>query len=369
MQSPPLRVPYLFWAHTKSARSPYCLSQSGMPLPDQAWLGDLSTLDVLSHPSIEALPALERRLAELFDVSPERVLVTAGASGAMLLAALRWFGPSARVAVETPAYQSLAAVTERAGASRVPIERRPENGWQPDPGQVESALDGARPGHVFLTNPHNPTGAVSDAAMVQELAAVAGRADGILLSCEVYMEYATNEQRVHAARLAPNAVSIGSLTKAYGLGPLRVGWMILGEGLVDQRESLIDAAYLNYVDMPTVSLSLARRVLDDLPRFLGPLRRVEAESRPLFVEWLRTCPSIEAFEPEFGIYAFPRIRGVDDTQRLAEHLALSCGVDVVPGEFFGRPGHLRVGCGVPVATLQEGLARLTKGLAEYIPGA
>ena len=50
-----------------------------------------------------------------------------------------------------------------------------------------------------------------------------------------------------------------------------------------------------------------------------------------------------------------------DTRALAEHLAREHGVDVVPGEFFGLPGHLRVGCGVPAATLEEGLARLSAG--------
>jgi len=369
MQSPDLQVPYLFWAHTKSARSPYCLSQSGMPLPDQAWLGDLSTLDVLSYATIEALPALEQRLAELFDVAPERVLVTAGASSAMLQAALLWFGTGARVAVETPAYQSLAAVTRRAGASIVQMGRRPEDGWQVDPAQIQRDLAGSAPGHVFLTNPHNPSGATSDPDAIREIAAVARQAGGILLSCEVYMEYATNEQRVHAACLAPNAITIGSLTKAYGLGPLRIGWMILGEDLTDARDELIDMAYMNYVDMPTASLSLARRVLDDLPRFLAPLRSIEAESRPLFVDWLRNCPSIEAHVPDFGIYAFPRVLGVDDTGRLAEHLVEEWGVDVVPGEFFGLPGHLRVGCGVPAATLTEGLARLSQGLAGYVDRA
>jgi hypothetical protein len=176
------------------------------------------------------------------------------------------------------------------------------------------------------------------------------------------MEYATNEQRVHAAHLAPNAVSIGSLTKAYGLGPLRIGWIVLGEGLVQERALVRDGAFLSYVDPPTLSLLAAHLALDNLPRLLEPLRRVEVESRPHLWRWLSETQGVQATIPELGIIAFPRVVGVDDTRALQKFLAREFDVDVVPGEFFGCAGHLRVGCGVPEATLVEGLVRLGDGI-------
>jgi len=61
--------------------------------------------------------------------------------------------------------------------------------------------------------------------------------------------------------------------------------------------------------------------------------------------------------------------GVDDTRTLARHLARSEQVDVVPGEFFGAPGHLRIGYAVPEETLREALARVERGIRSFLTGA
>tara|TARA_R110002126_G_scaffold23750_13_gene82972 strand:+ start:9698 stop:10798 length:1101 start_codon:yes stop_codon:yes gene_type:complete len=360
-----IHFPYMTWAQTQSMRSAYPLSQSGMPPPDPGWLGPLDPVDVLTWPNIEALPSLEARLAELFRVDPARVLVAPGASGAMHLVARRWFGTGAVVAHETPSYEPLHALPTVHGARAVAVPRAMERGWAWNPDHVDAALKGAKPGHAILSNPNNPTGAVMGKRPLRALADICADHGGVLVSCEAYMEAAPTGQREHAAVLAPNAISIGTFTKAYGLGPIRVGWIVLGEGLVDERERLKDNAFLTWVDPPTASLIAAHRALDHLPQLLQPVRRVEAECKPLLDRWLRETPGVEAIVPPYGIFAFPRIVGVDDTKALGDYLATHHDVDVVPGEYFGAPGHIRVGCGVPQATLEVGLQKLTAGLAAY----
>jgi aspartate/methionine/tyrosine aminotransferase len=179
------------------------------------------------------------------------------------------------------------------------------------------------------------------------------------------MEFAPNLRRVHAFEVAPNGISIGSLTKAYGLGPMRIGWIVLGEGLARERQHLLDMAYLSYVDPPTAPMRAGRLALDRLEELLRPLRTIERESRPMWERWLTGTEGIRCVVPEFGIIAFPRIEGVEDTIALSEFLALEHQVDAVPGEFFGLPGHLRIGCGVPAATLEVGLARLDRGIRAF----
>ncbi|MDP6539225.1 MAG: pyridoxal phosphate-dependent aminotransferase [Planctomycetota bacterium] len=362
-----LQFPYMFWAHTESWKSPYCLSQSGMPAPDTEVFDGLGV--DLSHPAAEALPELTARLGELLAVDPERVLVTPGASAAMHLCALRYFRPGARVVVDVPSYEPFRALPTLVGAETALVRRRAAEGWTVDPSQVRARLsDAAGRGHAFLTNPNNPTGALMEPERARALAAEAARADGVLVSCEVYTEYLPPDTRSHAFALAPNAISIGSLTKAYGLGPLRIGWLVVGEGLVGEMRHLVDMAYLAYVDPPTVSLRAGARALAHLPELLQPLRRIERESRPLWERWLAETPGIEAVVPDHGIIAFPRVVGVEDTASLVRFLQDEWQVDVVPGEFFGLPGHLRVGCGVPTETLREGLRRLGEGIAAFRGG-
>ena len=360
-----LQFPYMVWAHTSAVRSAYTLSQSGMPLADPSFLDALGRYDI-GHPSREALPALQSKLAELFRVDPSRVIVAMGATGGMQLCAWRFFRPGARVVADVPSYEPFRSLPMYLGADLRPLRRRLEDGWQVDPGEVRALLGkGSGPGHVFLANLHNPTGMLLERERMEAIAAEAARAGGCLISCEVYMEYVPNERRVHAFELAPNGISIGSLTKAYGLGALRIGWILLGEGLARERAHLVDMAYLAYVDPPTAAMRAARLALDRLPELRRPIATIERESRPIWEKWLRKTPGIAATVPEFGIVAFPRIEGVEDTIALSEYLAKEHQIDVVPGEFFGLPGHLRISCGVPAATLEEGLSRLERGIAAF----
>ena len=366
--SPPLQFPYMVWAHEESWISPWSLSQSGMPAPDPAVLGDPPPID-LSPPAADALPALRNRLAELFATDPERVLVVPGGSGAMQVAALRWFHSGTRVVTETPSYEPLRSLPAFFGADTRVVARRPEDGWRLDPAAVERELAAgpapSHPGHVFLSTPHNPTHVRTSAEDLVRLARAAERAGGVLVSNEVYMEFAQPDDRVHAFALADNAVSIGSLTKAYGLGALRVGWMLLGKGLARELASLTDMAYLGWVDLPTPALRLASRSLERIPALLQPARRFEAESRPLLVDWLARGEEVEGRPPELGLASFARVRGVDDTRALARFLAAEHQVDVAPGEFFGAPGWIRVGYAVPRETLAEGLRRLDEGIRAF----
>ncbi len=358
--------PYMFWAHTHGNRTPFPLTQSGMPQADAGFLRMLTGADDLDHPVREALPALEEALARRFSVPRSRVIVTVGATGGMFLAAARWFRPGARVVTDTPSYEPFRALPRFFGADLALVERRQEERWVLDTDRVRAALSrGPGPGHVFVANPNNPTGALADRGAVAALAREAERAGGLLVSCDIYMEYVPGGEAAWAFECAPNAVTIGSLTKAYGLGALRIGWIVLGAALEKERDALVDLAYLSYVDPPTATMRAARAALARTEALLAPLRAVEAESRPHFDAWLRATAGIECVVAPHGIIAFPRVEGVADTLDLSEYLVREHGVDVVPGEFFARPGHVRVGCGMPLEKLREGLARLERGIRAF----
>jgi aspartate/methionine/tyrosine aminotransferase len=170
---------------------------------------------------------------------------------------------------------------------------------------------------------------------------------------------------VSVASLAPNTIAIGSFTKAYGLGALRLGWLVLGEGLALERERIEDGAFLDYVDPPTPILRLGVRALQKLDELRAPYERFRRVSRPLLGEWLAATPGVDGSPPEHGLICFPRIAGVSDTAALHEHLVREHDVDVVPGEFFGTPGHVRIGYGLEPEALGEALARLAAGIESF----
>lgn len=367
-ETSPHWFPYMHWAHAEGFHSAYCFAQSGVPAPDAALVGEVPGRS-LEHPCMDAQPGLEAELARRFGCAPERVIVTPGASAAMLVCAMRLFGPGTRVVTERPSYELLRRLPAFFGAEVLEVNRLLDDEWHLDPARVRSALaPGRGPGHVFVTNAHNPTGAVASEEDVQALAAAAREAGGLLVSCETYMEFAPNDRRVHAFALAPNALSIGSLTKAWGLGGLRVGWIVLGKGLASLRTELLDMAYLAYVDPPTPSLLLARRALERAEVVRAPAVELEARGRPHLRRWLASAPGVRGTLAPFGITAFPRLEGIEDTRTLTAYLASAHDVDVVAGESFGAPGHIRVSCAVPEATLEAGLERLTEGLQAFRAG-
>ncbi len=359
--------PYMVFARTRAHAARHCLTQSGMPTPTAAEFEFSSPSRAIdaSYAGIEALPRFEERIAAMLDVDPRRVIATLGATGGMHLAAWRFFAPGSRVASETPSYEPLRSLPRAFGAEVVLVERDPTASWRLDPGRVRRALTGSRPGHVFLTNSHNPTGALLSGGEIADLAREAERCGGVLVACEVYLEFADLGSRPHAFQVAPNGISISSLTKAYGLGGLRLGWIVLGEALVNERESILDLAYLTYVDLPTPALRAGVLAIERLAELRAPLERVRRESRPGFLKWLAETPGLSSTEPSLGLTAFPRVEGVADTSALARHLVDHWDVGVVPGEFFGLPGHLRIGFAQEPANLELALSQLRQGILDF----
>lgn len=359
-----LDFPYMVWARTRSGAARFPLTQSGMPPADPKVLGAAPPVEI-GHAAV-VLGEVEHALARRFRVPVERVVATVGGSGGLQACAWTWFGPGSRVVVDNPSYEPFRALPRRLGADMRLLERRLEDGWQIDPTDLRRALGtGPGRGHVFLANPHNPSGMQLGRARMTELAREAERAGGLLVSCDLYGEYEPESERVDAFRCAPNVVSIGSLTKAYGLGALRIGWIVLGEGVAADVHRVRDATYLAWVDAPLSSLRLGLAALERLPELLAPYRALSTSVRPMWTKWLRETPGVRTFVPDHGIIAFPRIEGVTDTYALAEFLVKEHDVGVVPGEFFGLAGHVRVGCGLPAEQMSEALARLTRGLAAW----
>lgn len=358
------RFAYMRFARTEALGAQFALTQSGMPAADPKLFDGCAELD-LGFAGKDVLPRLRAAIGAHVGAEPDDVLVTSGASGAMHLAASVVCAPGTRVASETPAYEPLHALPRHFGAELATFERTPSAGWRIDPAAVARALTGARRGHVSLTNPHNPSGVLLEANDLVALAREAERAGGILISNEIYAEYVPAARRVRAHRLAPNTLSLGSLTKAYGLGALRIGWVVLGTGLAAERERFEEALFLDYVDPPTPALRLGLHAFGCLEQLRAPIARCERESKPEFASWLAASTRFRGAPSEFGMIAFPEVLGVGDTRAFARHLRAEHGVGVVPGEFFQRPGHVRIGFGLPLEPLREALARLDRGYDEF----
>jgi aspartate/methionine/tyrosine aminotransferase len=303
-----------------------------------------------------AVDALARR----YGLSPDQIVTTTGATGALNMVLKALVAPGDHVLVERPGFDFLGRLARDAGAVVGEVERRAP-GFSLDPDDLHAQLT-PRTRAVIVTNLHNPSGA---RLSPDEIAAAARRlapSGVVLVVDEVYADFAADAGAPPAATLAPNIVTVSSLTKVLGLFALRFGWLAANTELLERLKARAPDGDLG---VSKLSHAVAAHVLERPQAFEGHWRQLLAANRPLVAacaEDLRQSGIIEGSVPEHGCMYFPRVAGVDDTATLARRLFERHGVLVAPGEYFGAPGRLRIGYGADTAALRKGLDRLSAAL-------
>ncbi|MEE4377729.1 MAG: aminotransferase class I/II-fold pyridoxal phosphate-dependent enzyme [Candidatus Competibacteraceae bacterium] len=182
------------------------------------WLG---YTDSLGH------PALRQTITEVYEhIAENQVLVHSGAEEAIFNFMQVAVNAGDHVIVHAPYYQSLGEVARNIGAEVTEWRGHPERGWALDLDDLESELTD-RTKVVVVNFPHNPTGFLPTSKFVQELSALSERHGFILFSDEVYrgLEFDSTDRLPAIADINERAVSLGVMSKAYGLAGLRIGWI------------------------------------------------------------------------------------------------------------------------------------------------
>ncbi|KAK8016691.1 hypothetical protein PG993_014880 [Apiospora rasikravindrae] len=312
-------------------------------------------------------------------VPKEQVLITQGAISANYLVFYTLVGPGDHVICVFPTYQQLYAVPESLGAEVSLWELKGADGWIPDVGKLEALIkDNTK--MIVINNPNNPTGATIPGDILASIVKVARKNDIILFSDEVYRPLFHDA----AAKSAPpsvatmgyeKAVVTSSLSKAWALAGIRVGWITspscdLIEQLAAARDyitisvSQLDDQVARYALHPSVRPGLLSRNLGLAARNLVSLSQ--------FVE--RHGDKVSWVKPTAGTTAFIWFGGgggeaVDDVQFCRDVLAKT-KVMLVPGsKCFGHgktfKGYVRVGYVCETAVLEEALKRLDGYIQEH----
>ena len=351
---------YMEWAKTRSAAR-FNLASSGVAAFPLAELGArIEDLEICG-PSAYGYAPLQERLARKAGVDPDRVVHATGTSMANLLVLAAAAEAGDVVLIEEPTYSLLvdAARWLRLDVRRFP--RRAEEGFRLDPREVERALT-PRTRLVVLTNLHNPSSAFVPPEDLRAVGEAARSVGARVLVDEVYLETLAVRGRPSgsAAHLGPEFVVTSSLTKAYGLSGLRCGWAVADPDLARRMWRLNDLFGVIPAH-PAERLSVV--ALDHLDRVAERARRILETNTDGVNAFLAARPDLACAPVDGGMIAFPRLlRG--DVDGLCRRLRESHETTVVPGRFFGAPGHFRLALGCPPETLEGGLERLAAALDE-----
>jgi aspartate/methionine/tyrosine aminotransferase len=351
----------------------YNLSESGVhPVSlaelladDPDHLSQLLATD-LNYPHVNGLPELRESIAALYEgATAENVLVTVGAAEANYISTRTLLSAGDEIVVMLPNYMQIWGIAKNHGYRVREFHLREEKDWTPDLDELGEAVT-AKTRLIAVCNPDNPTGYILSETEMGAIIAAAERVGAWILADEVYSgaERLTDEQSPSFYGRYDKVVATGSLSKAYGLPGLRLGWVMAPAETVDdiwaRHEYTTISATMLSNKLGVIALSPQVR-----PRLIKRTRRYIRSGYPVLQHWMdRHADTFHLIPPQAAAIAFVRYQLDINSTRLAERLREEKSVLIVPGDHFGMDHFLRVSFGLPHDYLVAGLDRIHELVVE-----
>jgi aminotransferase len=311
---------------------------------------------------------LESRYGVRYDPKTE-ILITVGASEAVDLALRATCDPGDEVILHEPSYVAYVPAVVFAGGTVVHVPTRFEDDFALDPADVEAAIT-PRTKALFLGYPANPTGAVLDDDVQDELARIAVEHDLLVYSDEIYdrLAYGTYRHRAFSALpgMRDRTILMGGFSKAYAMTGWRVGYVCAPAGIL---EGIVKVHQYGIMSAPTVAQDAALAALQAGEPAVQAMVAEYDRRRRLLVDGLNRL-GLDTFEPRGAFYAFPRISSTGLTSdEFTERLLVEERVAVVPGSAFGPSGegHVRMCYATAYGQLEEAIARIGRFTERHRP--
>jgi aspartate/methionine/tyrosine aminotransferase len=313
--------------------------------------------DHRGHPRFRQLLAAESGCAA------DQVLLTPGAAGALFIAATTLLSPGDHLVVLRPNYATNIETPRAIGCDISFVDLSFDRKWQYDASDIARVMT-PKTRLVSITTPHNPTGTLLDRKALSEIAALVESRGAWLLVDETYRDLSARSAEPFASSLSERVISVASLSKAYGLPGLRIGWLLtrdreLNEKFLAAKEQiLITGAVLD----EEIGYRIYRKRTEELPRVAAEVAR----RRGLVADWIAGESRMEWIEPAGGVVAFPRIRPDAKVDVAAFYAKLTGEFKtwVGPGHWFEQDDrYMRIGFGWPgVSELEEGLRNVSRAM-------
>ncbi len=315
----------------------------------------------LGYTEVPGSQELRQAIAGLHErCGPEDVLSLAAAEEGIFVAYHGLVGPGDQVIVEAPCYGSAVELARSTGAEVSLWQRRAEDGWRHDLLELEELI-GPRTKLIYINSPHNPTGIQMPRTTFERVIELARENDAILFSDEVYrgLEHDEADRLPAACELYERAISLNTVSKAYGLPGLRIGWVVCRDrSLLGQMREI--KLYTTICSSAPSELLVAL-ALRHSEQVIAAGRSRIAENLPIVEDLIdRRSETFRWVRPQAGPIGFPTVRGIGDVTAWCERIAAEAGVLLLPGSVYAEPRHVRLGYGR--ANLREAVERLDEYL-------
>jgi aspartate/methionine/tyrosine aminotransferase len=319
------------------------VGQPGTPAPKAVRAAAARALDSdrLGYTEALGVPALRERIsrhyAEVYglSVSPERIVVTTGSSGAFLLSFIAAFEAGERVALADPGYPAYRNILKALGVEPVELATTMATRFQPTPPLLDAS--GGSLAGLIVASPANPTGSMLTPSQLAALCAWCKRGGVRLISDEIYHGITYGMPAATALAYSDDAIVINSFSKYYSMTGWRLGWMVVPRDLIRGVEVLAQNLFISPPTLPQLAAVPAFESRDELD---ANVRRYH-ENRDLLLALLPKAGFERFASPDGAFYLYADVAHMtNDSEEFCRRMLVEAGVAATPGTDFD-PGRGR----------------------------
>jgi len=317
--------------------------------------GPLGYTVALGRPDLRAgIAALYGEWYDL-DLDPSRIVLTAGASGAFLLAFSALFDAGEKVGLGEPCYPSYRQILTALSLEPVGLRTELATRFQPTPDHLRDDLAG-----LIVASPANPTGTMLDKRALSDLVGACASRDISLISDEIYHGLQYEGRAVSALEVTDDVYVINSFSKYFSMTGWRLGWMVVPPDHVRVIERLAQNMFI----CPSHAAQVAAlgALSPEGRAELDQHRAVYTRNREVLLAGLRDCGVTDTAPADGAFYIYADVSDwTDDALAFSAEILEQAGVAVTPGLDFDKArGHatLRFSYARDTVDIEDGVARL-----------
>lgn len=319
----------------------------------------------LYYPEVNGTTLLREHIAALYpNASAANVLVTVGAAQVNWMVCSTLLEPGDEVIVVSPGYRQVWGLAKNVGCCVKETHLRPQNKWRLDLDELET-LAGPKTKLISIVNPNNPTGSILTHDEMRRIVGICEKTGAWLHADEVYRctELASDETPSFWG-MYERVICVNSLSKAYGLAGLRIGWAVASPEMIEdlwrRHEYAVIAASGPSMKLAEIALQPAKRKM-----LLDRQRMLSREGHAVLEQWVGEqegrffVSKAVATSIAFVGYNFDM-----PSAELADHIRTKASVLVAPGGYLGTENHLRITVGYEPKKVRTALERIGAVAAE-----
>lgn len=315
----------------------------------------------LTYGDIEGSPRLRTAIANLYaNQCIEDITVTHGTIAANMLVHKAIVEPGDHVLSIVPTYQQHYSIPKSIQADVTTLALRGEDGFLPD---LEALKAAVKPNTklIAFTNPNNPTGALIERPMLEDMVNIADSVGAYLLCDEVYRGTGQvgDGMSPSIADLYSKGISTAGMSKVFSLAGLRVGWVVAPQ---EVREQVLIHRDYDTISVGMINDHFAAIALEHADKVLARSHEITRGNLALLDAWIAKEPKVSWVKPRAGTTAMLKLNIPVTAREFCIDLVTKTGVMLTPGDAFDMEGYARIGFANDTQTLTEGLAALSEYL-------